>query len=78
MSEKFTLLKQEIEPAITEKTYFIKTFDEDGNEQTLIYKEWINGGGEVVDSVVRDEDGYEIDNHVLTEEIWDFINTLEQ
>lgn len=66
MMTKLTVLKHETVQSITENIYTLQ----DSNGATITYIEWTNDGGEIVDSVVRDKDGYEIDNPALVEKIW--------
>jgi hypothetical protein len=40
------------------------------------YKEWINDGGEVVDSMMVDKDGYQINDPVLLEEVESFLVSI--
>lgn len=43
----------------------------------VVYKEWLNTKGHIVDSTTRSKDGYEIDDPILTAEIWDYIDSIE-
>ena len=43
---------------------------------TFYYKEWLNDGGEVVDFVIRDKDGNEIDDPDLLDEVLSFLDTV--
>ena len=47
---------------VKESTYFL---EEDGRK--LVYKEWINGKGKVIDEVLRDHIGNDIDDPALLE-----------
>jgi hypothetical protein len=66
------LLKKE-EVNVIENTYTIQ--DE---TSVFYYKEFINSKGKVVDSLLRDKDGFEIDNPILLEEVEEFIDGLEE
>jgi hypothetical protein len=66
------LLKKE-EVNVIENTYTIQ--DE---TSVFYYKEFINSKGKVVDSFLRDKDGFEIDNPILLEEVEEFIDGLEE
>ena len=57
---------------VTEVTYTLQ--DE---ISAFYYKEWINAEGDVVDSVLRDKDGYQIDDPSLLERVHDFIDSQE-
>jgi hypothetical protein len=65
------LLKKE-EVNVIENTYTIQ--DE---TSVFYYKEFINSKGKVVDSFLRDKDGFEIDDPILLEEVEEFIDGLE-
>lgn len=57
---------------VTEVTY---TFQDEIS--TFYYKEWINAEEKVIDSVLRDKDGYQIDDPALLERVYDFIDSQE-
>lgn len=42
------------------------------------YKEWLNAKGQVIDFVLRDKDGFEIDDPELLERVQEFIDGLEE
>ena len=67
---KFELLKHEMQEVV-EHTYIIQ--DETG---VVIYKEWIDESGSVMDFTLRDKDGYEIDDFGLLEQVHEFIESL--
>ena len=56
---------------VTEVTY---TFQDDVS--TFYYKEWMNDAGEIVDFVIRDKDGHEIDDPELLDEVLSFLDTV--
>jgi hypothetical protein len=66
------LLKKE-EVNVIENTYTIQ--DE---TSVFYYKELIDSKGKVVDSFLRDKDGFEIDDPILLEEVEEFIDGLEE
>jgi hypothetical protein len=66
------LLKKE-EVNVIENTYTIQ--DE---TSVFYYKEFLNSKGKVVDSFLRDKDGFEIDDPILLEEVEGFIDGLEE
>jgi hypothetical protein len=66
------LLKKE-EVNVIENTYTIQ--DE---TSVFYYKEFLNSKGKVVDSFLRDKDGFEIDDPILLEEVGEFIDGLEE
>ena len=68
---KFELLKHETFSQLVEHTYTLK--DETG---VLIYKEWVDESGSVMDFTLRDKDGYEIDDANLMEQIQEFVDNL--
>ena len=57
--------------SVTEVTYTLQD-----DVSTFYYKEWLNDGGEVVDFVIRDKDGYEIDDPALLDEVLSFLDTV--
>jgi len=57
---------------VTEVTYTLQ--DE---ISVFYYKEWINAEGKVIDSVLRDKDGYQIDDSDLLERVYNFIDSQE-
>ena len=66
------LLKKE-EVNVIENTYTLQ--DE---TSVFYYKEFINSKGKVVDSFLRDKDGFEIDDPILLEEVEEFVDSLEK
>ena len=66
------LLKKE-EVNVIENTYTLQ--DE---TSVFYYKEFLNSKGKVVDSFLRDKDGFEIDDPILQEEVEEFIDGLEE
>lgn len=68
---KFELLKHEQSSGVIEHTYFIQD-----NQGKIVYKEWVNDSGKVIDSTLRDKDGYEIDDPELMEQVQEFVDTL--
>ena len=62
------LLKKE-EVSVIENTYTLQ----DGTS-VFYYKELINSKGKVVDSFLRDKDGFEIDDPILLEEVEEFVD----
>ena len=65
------LLRKE-EVNVIENTYTLQ--DE---TSVFYYKEFINSKGKVVDSFLRDKDGFEIDDPILLEEVEEFIDSLD-
>jgi len=68
---KFELLKHETSSQVVEHTYTFQ--DETG---VVIYKEWIDESGSVMDFTLRDKDGYEIDDPELLDRIMEFLEAL--
>ena len=66
-------LLDKIESIVTEVTYTLAD-----NTSLFYYKEWLNDSGKVIDFVLRDKDGYEIDDPALLEEVQNFVDNLEQ
>jgi hypothetical protein len=66
------LLKKE-EVNVIENTYTLQ--DE---TSVFYYKEFLNSKGKVVDSLLRDKDGFEINDPILLEEVEEFIDGLEE
>jgi len=66
-------LLNKIESVVTEVTYTLQD-----NVSTFYYKEWLNDRGRVVDSILRDKDGLEIDDLNLLEEVQNFVDELEK
>ena len=65
------LLRKE-EVNVIENTYTLQ--DE---TSVFYYKEFINSKGKVVDSLLSDKDGFEIDDPSLLENIQEFIDSLD-
>jgi uncharacterized protein YycO len=59
------------ESTVTEATYTIQ--DE---VDTFIYKEWRNDSGKVIDAVLRDKDGFDIDDPVILEMIEEYLSSI--
>ena len=60
-----------VESQVTEVVYTIQ--DEIG---VIIYKEWINDSGKVIDSQMQDKDGYQIDDPAILEDIQNLVDSL--
>ena len=67
----FNLLNHDVMRSVEEHTYILQ--DDNGK---LVYKEWIDEKGEVVDSVLRDKDGYAIEDWELYDKVQNFIDNL--
>jgi len=68
---KFELLKHETFSQLVEHTYTLK--DETG---VLIYKEWVDESGSVMDFILRNKDGEDIDDPELFDQVMEFIDGL--
>lgn len=55
---------------VTMDTYIFQ--DETG---PFYYKEWTDEEGRVVDSILRDKDGYEINDPLLLDEVYEWFNS---
>jgi len=66
-------LLDKIESVVTEVTYTLAD-----DISPFYYKEWLNDSGKVIDSILRDKDGYKIDDPALLEEVQNFVDNLEQ
>jgi hypothetical protein len=71
--KKFTLLSHDVTRPVEEHTYILQ--DDNGK---LVYKEWIDEKGEVVDSVLRDKDGYTIEDWELYDKVQNFIENQKE
>ena len=60
-----------VESQVTEVVYTIQ--DETG---VIIYKEWINDSGKVIDAQMQDKDGYQIDDPAILEDIQNLVDSL--
>lgn len=69
---KFNLLNNEVR-SVQERTYILQD-----NHGKLIYKEWLDETGEVIDSVLRDKDGYAIEDWELFDQVQTFIDNLNK
>ena len=65
-------LLNKIESTVTEVTYTLQD-----KTSVFYYKEWLNDSGKVIDCLIRDKDGYEIDDPLLFEEVQEFIDSQE-
>jgi hypothetical protein len=68
---KFNLLNNEVR-SVQERTYILQD-----NHGKLVYKEWLDETGEVIDSVLRDKDGYAIEDWELFDQVQKFIDNLD-
>jgi hypothetical protein len=66
-------LLDQTESVVTEVTYTLRD-----DVSTFYYKEWLNDSGHVIDSILRDTDGNEIDDPALLEETQNFVDGLEK
>jgi len=62
-------LLNKTESTVTEVTYTLQD-----DLSAFYYKEWLDDSGKVIDSILRDKDGYEIDDSILLEEVQQFID----
>lgn len=58
---------------VTEAEYRFQ--DTDGS--VLVYKEWLNEKGKVIDAVLRSKHGHDIDDPILMERVQDIVDELE-
>jgi hypothetical protein len=65
-------LLNKTESIVTEVTYTLQD-----KTSVFYYKEWLNDSGKVIDCLMRDKDGYEIDDPLLFEEVQEFIDSQE-
>lgn len=68
---KFELLKHETTSEVVEHTYTLK--DETG---VVIYKEWIDESGSVIDFTLRNKDGEDIGDPELFDQVMEFLEGL--
>lgn len=61
-------LLNKTESQVTEVVFTLQ--DETG---AFYYKEWLNGSGKLIDSMLVDKDGYQINDPVLLEEVESFL-----
>ena len=57
---------------VTEETFFLQ----DPEDGVLVYKEWSDESGNVIDFVLRSKDGYEIDDPSIIERVQTFVDNL--
>lgn len=57
---------------VTEVTYTLQD-----KTSVFYYKEWLDDSGKVIDCLMRDKDGSEIDDPLLFEEVQEFIDSQE-
>lgn len=61
----------------SESTVTTKTFEIDYDGEKVVYIEYLNDKGKVIDCNLRDENGGEVDNSIYLEEIQDFVDKIE-
>jgi len=66
------LISQQKEAVITETSII-----ELDSKQKVIVIDYFNEKGKIIDTVIRDEDGFELDNPILFENIIEFLEELE-
>lgn len=66
--KQFEILSRTKSDPITEETFILQD-----SEGKLIYKEWLNEKGKVIDFQLRDKDGFSIDDPALVEEVQAFL-----
>lgn len=67
-----TLLNR-VESTVTEVVYTLQD-----DVSAFYYKEWLNSKGKVIDSLLQDKDGCQIDDPDLLEEVHEFIDSQLQ
>ena len=65
-------LLNKTESIVTEVTYTLQD-----KTSVFYYKEWLNDSGKVIDCLMRDKDGSEINDPLLFEEVQEFIDSQE-
>lgn len=65
-------LLSKTESIVTEVTYTLQ--DE---ASSFTYKEWMDGRGKVIDCLMRDNDGFEIDDPALLERVQEFVDEID-
>ena len=65
-------LLNKTESTVTEVTYTLQD-----KTSVFYYKEWLNDSGKVIDCLMRDKDGSEINDPLLFEEGQEFIDSQE-
>ena len=65
-------LLNKTESIVTEVTYTLQD-----KTSVFYYKEWLDDSGKVIDCLMRDKDGSEIDDPLLFEEVQEFIDSQE-
>ena len=65
------ILKQ-TENTVVERSFTIQH----PTEGVLIYNEWLNDSGKVIDYTLRSKDGYDIDDSELEVEVLEFIDKV--
>lgn len=65
-------LVERSEALVHEVTYVLQQ-----NQWTFVYKEWLDGSGKVIDFALRNEDGHDIVNENVLEEVQEFVDQLE-
>ena len=65
------LLNRNTETGVREETY---TFEDEIG--VLIYKEWLNEKGRVIDEELRDKDGNSLDDPALLERVHEAVDAL--
>lgn len=66
--KQFEILSHSKSHGITEETFILQH-----SNGRLIYTEWLNEKGKVIDFQLGDKDGYSIDDPALVEEIQAFL-----
>lgn len=61
---------ERVESKVTEVTYTLQD-----NISAFYYKEWMNEKGKVIDSLLRDKDGNEIDDPILMEQVQELVDS---
>lgn len=57
---------------VTEETFFLQ----DPEDGVLVYKEWSDESGNVIDFVLRSKDGYEFNDPSILERVQTFVDNL--
>ena len=66
-------LLNKVETIVTEVAYTLQD-----DISSFYYIEWVDNHGDVYDTILRDKDGFTIDDPALLEEVQNFVDNLNQ
>ena len=64
-------LLSKVKTKVTEVVYFLQD-----DVSAFVYKEWKNEEGKIIDAMLQDKDGYQLDSPILLEMVEEYLDSI--